>query len=140
MTYARTSIQDFSTANLVYANAEVTFYTVNNGQKTNTKATLYSNISGDGKLKNPQTLDNNGKFTQPVYIENPVIMTVKGLGNTPDHDTGIVYTPVILSGTGTPEGTVTASVGALFTREDGGAGTTLYIKESGSGNTGWRAV
>lgn len=43
------------------------------------------------------------------------------------------------SGTGTPEGAVTATVGSLFTRTDGGASTTLYIKESGTGNTGWVA-
>jgi peroxiredoxin len=30
-------------------------------------------------------------------------------------------------------------VGSLFLRTDGGANTTLYIKESGSGNTGWVA-
>lgn len=43
------------------------------------------------------------------------------------------------SGAGTPEGAVTAPIGSLFTRTDGGAGTTLYVKESGSGNTGWVA-
>jgi hypothetical protein len=44
-----------------------------------------------------------------------------------------------LTGTGTPEGAVTAPVGTLFLRTDGGAGTTLYVKESGTGNTGWAA-
>lgn len=43
------------------------------------------------------------------------------------------------SGTGTPEGVLVAPVGSLFTRTDGGAGTTLYCKESGAGNTGWVA-
>jgi hypothetical protein len=43
------------------------------------------------------------------------------------------------SGAGTPEGAVTAAVGSMFTRTDGGASTTLYIKESGAGNTGWIA-
>ena len=43
------------------------------------------------------------------------------------------------SGTGTPEAVVTAPVGSMFTRTDGGAGSTLYVKESGSGNTGWAA-
>ncbi len=43
------------------------------------------------------------------------------------------------SGTGTPESVVTAPVGSLFTRTDGGANTTLYVKESGTGNTGWAA-
>lgn len=40
-------------------------------------------------------------------------------------------------GTGTPEGAVTAPVGSLYLRTDGGALTSLYVKESGTGNTGW---
>ena len=43
------------------------------------------------------------------------------------------------SGAGSPEGVLTAAVGSLYTRTDGGAGTTLYVKESGTGNTGWVA-
>lgn len=43
------------------------------------------------------------------------------------------------SGTGSPEGVVTAPVGSDYRRTDGGAGTALYVKESGAGNTGWRA-
>ncbi len=42
-------------------------------------------------------------------------------------------------GTGTPEGVVTASIGAMYLRTDGGATTTLYIKTSGTGNIGWTA-
>ena len=41
------------------------------------------------------------------------------------------------TGAGTPEGVVTAAVGSLYTRTDGGLLTTLYVKESGAGNTGW---
>lgn len=40
---------------------------------------------------------------------------------------------------GSPEGVVTAPVGAIRTRLDGGAGSTLYVKESGTGSTGWVA-
>lgn len=40
-------------------------------------------------------------------------------------------------GTGSPEGAVAAPVGTLYLRTDGGVGTTLYVKESGSGDTGW---
>lgn len=43
------------------------------------------------------------------------------------------------SGAGSPEGSITASPGALWTNTSGGAGTTLYVKESGNGNTGWVA-
>lgn len=42
-------------------------------------------------------------------------------------------------GPGSPEGVVTAPVGVIWLREDGGAATTLYVKESGTGNTGWVA-
>lgn len=47
--------------------------------------------------------------------------------------------PTWTSGTGTPEGSKTAVVGSLFSRTDGGASTTLYVKQSGTGNTGWVA-
>lgn len=43
------------------------------------------------------------------------------------------------SGTGDPNGVATAAIGSLYTRLDGGTGTTLYVKESGTGNTGWVA-
>lgn len=36
----------------------------------------------------------------------------------------------IFRGTGSPEGAVAAGVGALYQRVDGGAGTSLYVKES----------
>ena len=47
--------------------------------------------------------------------------------------------PRIFTGTGSPETVITAPVGSLYTNTTGGAGTTLYIKESGTGNTGWVA-
>lgn len=44
---------------------------------------------------------------------------------------------IITSGSGSPEGVVTATIGSRFSRTDGGASTSLYVKESGAGNTGW---
>lgn len=41
--------------------------------------------------------------------------------------------------TGSPEGVLTGRVGDLALRTDGGAGSVLYVKESGTGNTGWAA-
>lgn len=40
---------------------------------------------------------------------------------------------------GTPEGQITATIGSRAMRTDGGAGTSSYVKESGTGNTGWIA-
>lgn len=45
----------------------------------------------------------------------------------------------VVQGTGTPEGALVASVGALYTRTDGGVASTFYVKETGTGNTGWVA-
>lgn len=45
----------------------------------------------------------------------------------------------IWSGSGSPEGVTTAPVGSMYLRSDGGAGTSLYVKQSGTGNTGWAA-
>lgn len=43
-------------------------------------------------------------------------------------------------GAGDPESVVTASIGTLFLRVDGGAGTVLYVKETDDGlATGWAA-
>jgi hypothetical protein len=42
-------------------------------------------------------------------------------------------------GTGSPEGVVSAVIGSTFRRTNGGAGTSFYVKESGTGNTGWVA-
>jgi parallel beta-helix repeat protein len=45
----------------------------------------------------------------------------------------------VLAGAGAPEGAIAAPTGSLYLRTDGGAGSSLYIKESGTGNTGWVA-
>jgi hypothetical protein len=63
-----------------------------------------------------------------------------------DGATGIQYfgaagtsTVSVRTGAGSPEGVVTAPIGSLYLRTDGGVGSTLYSKESGTGNTGWGA-
>ena len=40
-------------------------------------------------------------------------------------------------GSGSPESVVTAPTGATYHRTDGGSGSSYYVKESGSGATGW---
>ncbi len=46
----------------------------------------------------------------------------------------------IIWGEGDPSGVVEGNVGSVFLRTDGGAGSTMYVKESDSGTTaGWAA-
>ncbi|MFH0921417.1 MAG: hypothetical protein V1913_13780, partial [Fibrobacterota bacterium] len=48
--------------------------------------------------------------------------------------------PRIISGAGNPNtNSVVANPGSLYLNTNGGAGTTLYVKESGTGGTGWVA-
>jgi hypothetical protein len=46
----------------------------------------------------------------------------------------------IYSGSGSPEGVVTAEPGSIYLNTAGGTDTSLYTKGSGSSNTGWVAV
>lgn len=46
--------------------------------------------------------------------------------------------PPALSGTGFPEGRVSAPVGAVYTDTAGTAGAIRWVKTGGTGNTGWR--
>ena len=70
---------------------------------------------------------NNGPQFQGVA--DPTVGAVR-LGNTGAR---------IQTGSGSPAGAVSAPVGSLYLRTDGGANTTLYIKESGTGSLGWVA-
>lgn len=71
---------------------------------------------------------------------------VSVFGTSPSFTTQITAPKVIwtgavqdLTGSGTPEGAITAAIGSVYRRTDGGAATSLYVKESGAGNTGWVA-
>ena len=46
----------------------------------------------------------------------------------------------VIVGAGSPAGVIVANRGALFLRTDGGAGTSMYVKEADDGlATGWAA-
>jgi hypothetical protein len=51
-----------------------------------------------------------------------------------------LYDHEILIGTGSPEGVVEADPTRLYMDDAGSSGSVLYIKQTGTGNTGWIAV
>jgi len=71
----------------------------------------------------------NGNNNRAIINSSGLTMA-SGLGVALD-------TTLIRTGSASPEGAVTAPVGSIYLRTGGGAGTTFYVKESGSGNTGW---
>lgn len=80
---------------------------------------------------------------QPYYQENlpgrfstPVVANILiGLSSVATGTAQIGW----FADTGSPEGVKNSPVGTLYSRTDGGVGTTFYVKESGTGNTGWVA-
>lgn len=75
---------------------------------------------------NKDFIIHNGDGTSGIKfrITNGEIITLNGQGTK------------ITAGAGSPEGVVSAGPGSLYLRTDG----TFYVKQSGSGNTGWKVV
>jgi hypothetical protein len=71
---------------------------------------------------------------------NTLTLDANGVASAKYYSGSAVFTgPTWSSGTASPEGAVTAPVGSIFSRTDGGANTSFYVKETGTGNTGWIA-
>lgn len=72
----------------------------------------------------------NGDYA--LYVQSPRESVFKGPLRLV-HEAG----PRLMAGSGSPEGIVPAPAGSLFLRTDGGPGSALYVKERGTGSTGW---
>jgi hypothetical protein len=75
----------------------------------------------------------NNHFSQDNGVDK---LQVVGSGRF----TGKIVADNIKTGSGTPEGALSGNVGDIYQRNDGGIGTTLYVKSNGSGTTGWQAL
>lgn len=51
----------------------------------------------------------------------------------------LVSESAVLRGKGSPQGIVAANPGTLYIDPSGGANATLWVKETGTGKTGWAA-
>lgn len=91
MSFKRTVIKQFSIANQAYRNASVTFYAVDTDtfEQLDTLITLYEGQTGSGVFSNPLTLDSSGKFSAPVYADEPFIARISN-AEIDDHSTGVV--------------------------------------------------
>lgn len=86
----------------------------------------------------------SGATKQGIFID-PSCTSIRESGNWHyasggSTDKGSIYSiggRMIILGAGSPEGVYTSGVGSIFMRNDGGALTSFYVKESGTGNTGW---
>lgn len=116
-------------------------------RSTNNDGVLSGNtLSRDNTSLNTYVSEIGINFSSATGIDvvvignkNNCVIPVNG-GNGPHIKYGVHGNNMFkLVGTGSPEGVVTAPVGSEYTNTSGGAATTLYIKTSGTGNTGWTA-
>jgi len=106
---------------------------------------LGPNVRNDGKYSWSST--NNAETGAPdLYLERAdtgTLLISDGGDGVADGKLSLASITLgglkIIAGAGTPEASVTAPSGSLYLRSDGGANTSLYIKESGVGNLGWVA-
>jgi len=99
-------------------------------------------LTGGGLLSSSLTLGINQ--TAITITESQVTGLTADLAlKAPLSSPALTGTPTInavsiRTGTGSPNGSVTGNPGDLYLNKSGGAGTTLYVKESGTAtNTGW---
>lgn len=71
--------------------------------------------------------DNSGGLPPPAFAQGAGPIIIQGACR-------------VYAGAGTPEGAITAPICSLYLRSDGSTSTVLYVKESGTGNTGWVTV
>jgi len=106
------------------------------------RSRIYSPANGDFRLTNTAGTDfgklqfGGSTSSFPAVKRNAATLEIK---LADDSEFAAVQTLYDRFGAGSPEGIVTAPVSAVYHRTDGGAGTSLYVKESGTGNTGWVA-
>lgn len=66
--------------------------------------------------------------------------TQRGFEYIEDLNRQVNQSEVDTTSSGSPEGVVTGSPGKLYMDTAGTAGSILYVKKTGSGNTGWILV
>lgn len=94
---------------------------------------IYMSESGVGKWDIRHD-SSRGQFQIRSYPNSVVALGVNAAGTQ-----AILGGTTINNGAGSPEGVVVAGPGAMYLNTSGGAGQTLWVKETGTGNTGWAA-
>ncbi|HEY3804348.1 MAG TPA: hypothetical protein VGL61_17145 [Kofleriaceae bacterium] len=97
----------------------------------------YSGYFDEGTFQ----VQNLAVFNGPITASHtPASISATGSISASAVHIGGANGPVWSTGTGNPNGSIVGSVGDMFTRTDGGAGSTLYVKESGADTSaGWVA-
>ena len=131
-----TVVSDLDGGSDYQSNFEVRRSTVAAGARWKSKRnTGTGGVGWVAQVTTDNAAETSGTYTDAIEITNDGNLKISTAGKGIYFAAGIIW----ITGAGSPEGLVTAVVGSLYTRTDGGANTTLYVKQSGTGNTGWAA-
>ena len=123
-----------------FMTARISYNTANGGVQSANNASRVFLAGGSGlSISNGSFVTVEGKDYGGTGLGGNVSISVPSNKGIAVNTEGVATITSIMVGNGSPEGTRAANVGSLYLRADGGAGTTLYVKESGTGNTGWVA-
>ncbi len=116
--------------------ADIVNVSVVGNQGDNTDYGLWAEIGGGGGTFSGQLMYGTNNFDASTGDINEV-----GVAITPRIGLNAgVFGANMYRGAGSPEAVVTARIGSLYLRTDGSQATTVYVKESGTGNTGWVGI
>lgn len=87
---------------------------------------------------------NSNTFNQGIVFKNDALAGVNAISMGQTHrinwySGASTISAQVMSGSGSPAGVVSCTARCLYLRTDGGAGTTLYVNETGGGTAGWAA-
>lgn len=107
----------------------------------NQSITNINNVAANGAITFPAGQSGPSNAVNQTDLNNLTLPYLNFLNSTNPSITGVTTflpsTVTLTIGVGSPASVVTAPVGSLYLNTSGGSGTTLYVKESGTGNTGW---
>jgi hypothetical protein len=146
-----------NTQNIPYVSLDVAINTALDPQMDLYRGLILSNVGATGNVLTCNVGANNTGIRINDTDASTQVMLLSRVGSglariTGSGDEAIQYTSAAgfwfgagqtgvswTKGSGSPEGVITAPVGSIYSNTSGGASTTLYVKTSGSGNTGWTA-
>lgn len=120
----------------VGGSASITSVTVGGGYIRNCLKDILFPSSGNGQFLNPPVLI-AGAFEDTGIVPPSSTKWIQLAGVGGSAPTTNSLKPAVYWGSGNPNGVLSAGVGCLALCYDGGPGKALYVKESGTGNTGW---
>lgn len=135
----------------VHLNCAAKMVTISNNQiiDPDTAASAREGIRVDSSPDRVDVIGNTVSFsgsvtsTYGIAIASGTNIAVKGnrsVGITQPYQlSGTATTLADVESVGTPLSVYSAVVGSICRRTDGGASTSIYVKESGTGSTGWVA-